>query len=187
VCQRDARHNFLPLISFSIYSAFSALHLVEVCGLVCFNETVSYVGRSFYSWRVLPCRTGPGGESCLVPTQLPFLCQSLYMCCIPRKDATTSETLIHILWSIPSSIYRILYIYIYIYIYIIYIYTYKYIYYFYFVNTYINTVLTHSIFDRHTISMFSVDHCAGPGLWWCYNAGRSPSRLTVHAYYYIPC
>jgi hypothetical protein len=80
------------------------------CAGLCFNETVSYVGRSFFSWRVLPCRNDHGGES--------VLCQSVYMCCIPRKDAKTSEKLIHISWSIPSLIYRILYIYIYIYIYI---------------------------------------------------------------------
>jgi hypothetical protein len=41
------------------------------------------VGRSFFSWRVLPCRNGHGGESCLGPTQLPF-CVSLCICVVSR-------------------------------------------------------------------------------------------------------
>jgi hypothetical protein len=74
VCRPDVQPNFLHLLG-------------------CFNETVSYVGRSHYSPWALPSRKDHGGDACLVYplTVLPLHCLCVH--CFLKKGAETPETL----------------------------------------------------------------------------------------------
>jgi hypothetical protein len=54
-CHTNTPSSFVMVGGFLALAArlvrlFSGLHLVVVRGLACFNETVSYVGRIYYSW-----------------------------------------------------------------------------------------------------------------------------------------